>query len=394
MTDPSSRLQLQPVRPRRADLVARGAGLARAGPGDRAGGRRAGDRRRRRDRARRPTPPASAPGTPVVAGGADTQLGLVGIGVVDPDRVTLVGGSFWQTTIVTDHPLIDPQARVRTLCHAVDGQWMTEGIGFYCGIVMRWYRDAFCELEKAEAERRGDRRLRPSWRRPRRASRRAPTASSASSPTSWTPSAGCRRRPSFLQFDVDDPAGSGRVACIRAIEEQAAYASRGHLAIIEELTGRTYDEIVFTGGAAKGRLWPQIVADVLGRGGEGPGGQGIDRPRRRDLRRPRRRAVRRPRGGRGPDRPLRADRGAGARRPGRLRRAATRAGPRSTRASSSFRRKASSAPCGGRPAPDRAADHRPDRSQPEGSTRDARGRCQRDQAVPPRRARSRASTSS
>ena len=39
----------------------------------------------------------------------------------------------------------------------------------------------------------------------------------------------------------------------------------GHLAIIEELTGAvTCGEIVFTGGAAKGRLWPQIVADVLG----------------------------------------------------------------------------------------------------------------------------------
>ena len=70
--------------------------------------------------------------------------------------------------------------------------------------------------------------------------------------------------PSFLQFDVDQPASSNRAACIRALEEQAAYASRGHLAIIEELTGRSYGEIVLTGGAAKGRLWPQIVADVLG----------------------------------------------------------------------------------------------------------------------------------
>jgi autoinducer 2 (AI-2) kinase len=70
--------------------------------------------------------------------------------------------------------------------------------------------------------------------------------------------------PSFLGFDVDQPASSNRRACIRAIEEQAAYVTRGHLAIIEELTGRTFDEIVFTGGAAKGSLWPQIVADVLG----------------------------------------------------------------------------------------------------------------------------------
>jgi autoinducer 2 (AI-2) kinase len=70
--------------------------------------------------------------------------------------------------------------------------------------------------------------------------------------------------PSFLGFDVDRPAASNRRACIRALEEQAAYTARGHLAIVSELTGGTYDELVFTGGAAKGMLWPQIVADVVG----------------------------------------------------------------------------------------------------------------------------------
>jgi autoinducer 2 (AI-2) kinase len=71
--------------------------------------------------------------------------------------------------------------------------------------------------------------------------------------------------PSFVGLNVDDPAGSGRTACIRALEEQAAFAARSHLAIIETLTGWTAGEVVFTGGAAKGRLWPQIVADVLDR---------------------------------------------------------------------------------------------------------------------------------
>ncbi len=33
--------------------------------------------------------------------------------------------------------------------------------------------------------------------------------------------------------------------------------------IIEELTRRTFDGILFAGGAAKGQLWPQIIADVL-----------------------------------------------------------------------------------------------------------------------------------
>src|SRR5260370_34458858 len=33
--------------------------------------------------------------------------------------------------------------------------------------------------------------------------------------------------------------------------------------IIESLLGSTFDEIVFTSGASKGTLWPQILADVL-----------------------------------------------------------------------------------------------------------------------------------
>ena len=40
--------------------------------------------------------------------------------------------------------------------------------------------------------------------------------------------------------------------------------ARGHLDIIEQLTGTTSDDVVLTGGAAKGQLWPRIVADVLG----------------------------------------------------------------------------------------------------------------------------------
>ena len=204
-----------------------------------------------------------AVGTPVVVGGADTQLGLVGIGVVAPDRLTLVGGSFWQLTVVTDTPLIDPQARLRTLCHAVPGLWMTEGIGFYCGIAMRWFRDAFCELERAEAERRGV----DTYVVMEEAAAQVPAGSegitaifsNVMDTKRWV-----QASPSFLGFDVDRPAASNRRACIRALEEQAAYTARGHLEIISELTGHTYDELVFTGGAAKGTLWPQIVADVVG----------------------------------------------------------------------------------------------------------------------------------
>jgi autoinducer 2 (AI-2) kinase len=204
-----------------------------------------------------------ASGTPVVVGGADTQLGLIGIGVAAPDRLTLVGGSFWQLTVVTGSPLIDPQARVRTLCHAVPGMWMTEGIGFYCGIAMRWFRDAFCELERDEAVRRGV----DAYVVMEEAAATVPPGSegitaifsNVMDAKRWV-----QASPSFLGFDVDRPGASNRRACMRALEEQAAYTARGHLAIITELTGTSYSELVFTGGAAKGQLWPQIVADVVG----------------------------------------------------------------------------------------------------------------------------------
>ena len=60
-------------------------------------------------------------GTAVVAGGADTQLGLLGAGA-ERDEYTVVGGTFWQNTVLLGEPLIDPEARLRTLCHVTPGR--------------------------------------------------------------------------------------------------------------------------------------------------------------------------------------------------------------------------------------------------------------------------------
>jgi autoinducer 2 (AI-2) kinase len=70
--------------------------------------------------------------------------------------------------------------------------------------------------------------------------------------------------PSFLNFDIYNPQQSGKAQCIRALWESAAYAAYGNLKVLEELTGTTPERLTFSGGAAKGFLWPQIVADVMG----------------------------------------------------------------------------------------------------------------------------------
>jgi len=202
-------------------------------------------------------------GTPVVAGGADTQLGLVGIGAVRPFKTTAIGGSFWQQTIVTAKPVIDPKIRLRTLCHCVPNLWMTEGIGFYCGITMRWFRDAFCEYEKELARKEG---VDPYYLLEKQAAT-VPPGSNAVIPIfanvmdakRWINAA-----PSFMQFDIEQPMASGKKECFRAIEESAAYVAYGHQSVIESVTRHKPKEMVFCGGASKGFLWPQILADVFG----------------------------------------------------------------------------------------------------------------------------------
>jgi autoinducer-2 kinase len=203
-----------------------------------------------------------AAGTPCVVGGADTQLGLLGIGVVEPGRFTVVGGSFWQHTVVLDEPAIDPQARLRTLCHAVPDRWMLEGIGFYSGLTMRWFRDAFCRADAELAAQRGvdvyDLLEAEAAAVPPGASGVLGIFSNLMEAKHWV-----HASPAFLQFDIARPETSGKKECFRAIQEAAAYVSRGHLEIAEEVSGRSVDEVVFTGGASNGSLWPRILADVL-----------------------------------------------------------------------------------------------------------------------------------
>lgn len=202
-------------------------------------------------------------GTLVVTGGADTQMALVGVGAVKPMMYTVCAGTFWQTTVVADKPLFDKQFRPRSLCHAVPGQWMTEGIGFYHGFTMRWFRDGFCQEEKRQAEiQKTD-----AYALMEKLAAEIPAGSNGvqgifsniMDAKRWV-----HTTPSFVGFNLLTPEATGKAACIRAIEENAAYVTRGHMEILEETTNHKPEEVIFAGGSSRGFLWPQIVADVLG----------------------------------------------------------------------------------------------------------------------------------
>ena len=202
-------------------------------------------------------------GTPVVAGGGDCQLGCVGVGVVDPNQAAIFGGSFWQYEYNTNEAKTDEHCRVRVNCHSVPGMWQYEALAFKPGMVMRWYRDAFCTAEKELSKVCG----RDPYDLMNEKAKDIPagcygmmcTFSDVMNYVSWR-----HASPSFMNFDFD-PDKYNRYTFYRAIMENTALVTYGHMKLVEESTGNMPDEVIFAGGASKSDLWCQILCDVLGK---------------------------------------------------------------------------------------------------------------------------------
>jgi autoinducer 2 (AI-2) kinase len=203
-----------------------------------------------------------AEGTPLVIGGGDCQLGSIGVGVIDVNAAAVFGGSFWQYVYNTDTGQTSPRCDVRVNCHAVDKVWQYEALAFNPGLVMRWYRDAFCGEEKRlAAEKHTD-----PYALMDEAARNIPPGSygmicafsDVMNFISWRHAA-----PAFMNFDLD-PDKFNKYTFYRAIMENTALVTLGHLRLVEDATGNRPEKIVFAGGASKSVLWPQILADVLG----------------------------------------------------------------------------------------------------------------------------------
>ncbi len=205
-------------------------------------------------------------GTPVVIGGGDTMAGLLGSGGVEKGVSTVIGGTMWQQTYLSDKPLFDPQRRIRLSPYVTPHLWMLETNSVYPGLVMRWFRDAFCDMEKMVAKDLGV----DTYFIMEKMAEKAPPGSKGLitifsdlfNTKRWIQAA-----PAIMQFDITSPEKSGKKEFIRRIEEDAAFQSYGNLNTIWEVASfkpKDSLEIIFCGGAAKGFLWPQILADVSG----------------------------------------------------------------------------------------------------------------------------------
>lgn len=205
-----------------------------------------------------------APSTLVVMGGGDVQLGSAGLGVTKRNNCAIIGGSFWQQIVNIKHDVTPPKSMsVRINPHVINKQNQAEGITFFSGLVMRWFRDVFCEHQKIKAKRMDI----DAYAFLENMASKVPVGSNGIMPIfsdemkygKWY-----HASPSFLNLSID-PDVCNIASMFRSLQENACIVSNINLKKIEKFSKVKCKTITFAGGASKGILWPQILADVTGK---------------------------------------------------------------------------------------------------------------------------------
>jgi len=201
--------------------------------------------------------------TLVVSGGGDVQLGSAGLGVVEEGECAVLGGTFWQQTVNIKSQTPPPSNMdIRVNPHVIKGLSQAEGITFFSGLIMRWFRDAFCNEEKQEALRVG----KDAYTLLEERAKSVPVGSNGIVPIfsdemrygKWYHAA-----PSFINLGID-PELYNKYSMFRSLQENACIVSAINLEKTFAFSGIRSQAIVFAGGASKGELWSQILSDVSG----------------------------------------------------------------------------------------------------------------------------------
>jgi xylulokinase len=185
-----------------------------------------------------------------IAGAGDQQAGALGVGVVEPETVSVVLGTSGVVLAALPRYAHDAEARVHAFCHAAPGLWEAMGVMLNAAGALQWFHDAFAPestFDDLTAE--------------------AAACEAGAEGVVFLPYLQGERTP----HADPDATGSfsglalrhGRGALARAVLEGVAYGLRDSLELLRELgveptAGRA------SGGGARSRLWLEIAASVLG----------------------------------------------------------------------------------------------------------------------------------
>jgi len=203
--------------------------------------------------------------TPVAVGGSDTQLGLLASGAIAEGDLGVVAGTSIPVMMVLSKSVVDPKRRIWTGFHVIPGKWVLEGNGQMGGLVYDWLKDNVQSLvKKSDAE---------TYAYMESIARTIPAGSDGVLASLGSEIFDINTisvvRPGVLKFMQPvhpmntTPATFAHF--IRAALENIAFAVRGNIEQIEEITQRKTDVLRVTGGMSKNSLWAEILAQVTGK---------------------------------------------------------------------------------------------------------------------------------
>lgn len=198
-----------------------------------------------------------APGTPVLAGMADTPAAGLGTKAVAPGRTFHVIGTVGRPCVVLAEPKFD--SRFINCVHAVPDCWFTLGATDASGLSIKWFRDTFGQLDVLMGRDTGENPFeildRVASRSPAGANGLIylPYLPGERSPI-WDPNA----RAVIFGLSVSHR----RADVLRAFFEGVGYSFLHNLEIYENELGVKIDHVLLSGGGSKSAVWQQIHADM------------------------------------------------------------------------------------------------------------------------------------
>jgi sugar (pentulose or hexulose) kinase len=195
-------------------------------------------------------------GTPVAVGLADSQAASLTCGAVSDGDTVAVAGTTMPVQMTLEEPLMDQAHRTWTGSHALQGLWSLECSAGLAGMAYEWLWQAFGSGEPA-AE---------GYATMSSEAESEPPGSVLAFMGPWIADHSRLEFPSRVGFlapfpmTLDAPLTRPRMA--RAVLENVAFALRGNLAQLEEISGREAKALSLCGGLTGSRLFTQMVADV------------------------------------------------------------------------------------------------------------------------------------
>jgi xylulokinase len=197
-------------------------------------------------------------GTPVVGGSGDQPAGAVGNGIVSAGIVSATLGTSGVVFAHADQPVLDPEGRVHTMCHAVAGKWCVFGCMLSAGGSFQWFRNQLAHEEVVEAKKR---KIDP-YELLIAEAQRAAVGSEGLFFLPYLTGERCPHPDPLARGGwIGLTARTQRQDMIRSLLEGVTFGMRDALEIMRAMNIPT-DQVRASGGGARSAFWRQLQADV------------------------------------------------------------------------------------------------------------------------------------